>query len=161
MGAFCEGIEVLKHRQKAPVLHPDISKLFELSAACSALLIGISYLIMRTLPAKGIHLERRSAVRYKLQLPVIFHWDDGVKHTGGGFTCNVALDGALIRSATSPPIGSEIRVEVLIPSSESAVEELRIQCVGRVTRVTDASTFATFGVEGCFDDDHITYRALH
>jgi hypothetical protein len=43
--------------------------------------------------------ERRATVRYKLRLPVIFHWNDGNEHTGGGFTNDVALDGALIFSS--------------------------------------------------------------
>ena len=105
--------------------------------------------------------ERRSAVRYKLQLPVIFYWDDGTSHTDGGFTCDVARDGALIRSASCPPIGCEIRIEVLLPSPNSGSEELRIQCVGIVTRAVHQGAIATFGVEGDFDDDHITCGELN
>lgn len=114
---------------------------------------------MGRLLAAVIPSERRSAVRYKLQLPVIFHWNDGSDHTDGGFTCDVARDGALIRSAACPPIGCEIRVEVLLPSLRSASEELRIQCVGKVTRAAKKGC-ATFGVEGNFDDDQITCQAL-
>jgi hypothetical protein len=116
---------------------------------------------MERLLAAVMTSERRSAVRYKLQLPVIFHWNDGTNHTYGGFTCDVARDGALIRSATCPPIGCDIRVEVLLPSPRSGSEELRIQCVGKVTRAANKGGFATFGVEGDFDDDHITCQDLN
>jgi hypothetical protein len=115
---------------------------------------------MQLLPTAVSTSERRSAVRYKLQLPVIFYWNDGIDHTDGGCTCDVALDGALIRSAVCPPIGSEVRIEVLLPSLDCGSEELRIQCVGKVTRVTRKGSFATFGVEGDFDDDHITCQTL-
>jgi hypothetical protein len=102
--------------------------------------------------------ERRATVRYKLRLPVIFHWDDGKEHTGGGFTNDVALDGALIFSSKCPPVGSDIRIEVLVPSPDLSGEELRIECVGKVTRVSQQA--GCFGVQGTFDDDHLTRHAL-
>jgi hypothetical protein len=98
--------------------------------------------------------ERRAAVRYRLRLPVIFHWNDGNEHTGGGFTNDVALDGALIFSSKCPPVGSDIRIEVLVPSPDLSGEELCIECVGKVTRVAEQA--GCFGVHGTFDDDHLT-----
>jgi len=100
-------------------------------------------------------LQRRSLVRYKLHLPVIFHWADGGDFTEGGFTYNVALNGALISSTRCPPIGCDIRIEVLIPSPASRVEQLRIQCVGKVTRAVTEGERCSFGVRGLFDDSHI------
>lgn len=99
--------------------------------------------------------QRRTAVRYKLHLPVIFHWNDGVEHTEGGFTCDVALDGTLICSTRCPDVESEVQIEVLIPSPDRRDEEVRIQCVGRVKRVWIKDGRAYFGVEGGFDDDHL------
>ena len=99
-------------------------------------------------------LQRRAAVRYKLRLPVIFHWNDGTQHTEGGFTNDVALDGALIFSTKCPPVGSDIRIEVLVPSPDQSGEELRIECIGKVTRVAEQS--GCFGVHGTVDDDHLT-----
>lgn len=105
-------------------------------------------------------LQRRTAVRYQLQLPVIFHWNDGGEHTAGGFTCDVALDGALIQSAVCPPIGCDVRIEVLIPSPDISREQLRIQCSGKVTRAVSHSGGNSFGVRGFFDDDHITRQIM-
>jgi len=105
-------------------------------------------------------LQRRTAVRYKLQLPVIFYWNDGVEHTAGGFTCDVALNGALIQSAVCPPIGCDVRIEVLIPSPDLRKEQLRIQCSGKVTRALSYSGGGSFGVRGYFDDDHITRQIV-
>lgn len=103
-------------------------------------------------------LQRRSAVRYPLRLPVIFQWSDGTDHTEGGFTNDVALDGALIFSTRCPPVGSDIRIEILVPSPDHSGDELRIQCNGKVTRVAEQA--GCFGVEGTFDDDHLTRHAL-
>ncbi len=100
--------------------------------------------------------NRRTAVRYKLQLPVIFHWKEGGECTGGGFTSDVALDGALINSSTCPPVGTDLLIEVLLLSPVSGGKEMRIQCTGKVTRVVDQGDFMSFGVRGDFDDDHLT-----
>lgn len=78
----------------------------------------------------------------------------------GGFTNDVALDGVLILSSNCPPIGSEIRIEVLIPAPDRSGEEIRIECVGRVTRVVDKPGCTAFGVHGMFDDDHLTRQVL-
>jgi hypothetical protein len=99
-------------------------------------------------------LQRRASVRYKLRLPVIFHWNDGAEHTQGGFTCDVSLDGALIFSTECPPAGSDIRIEVLLPSPDQSSEELRIECSGKVARVPEQA--GCFGVHGRFDDNHLT-----
>ena len=104
--------------------------------------------------------ERRSAVRYKLQLPVIFHWNDGGEFTEGGFTYDVALDGALICSARCPPIGCDVRIEVLVPSPGKTSEQLRIQCIGKVTRAASQGDSSSFGVRGVFDDDNIVRQIV-
>src|ERR1700733_7678258 len=100
--------------------------------------------------------QRRSAMRYRLHLPVIFHWNDGAAEcTGGGFTYDVALNGALICSTTCPPIGCNVRIEVLIPSPDQSSEQLRIQCVGKVTRAVSQVDYCSFGVRGFFNDNNI------
>jgi hypothetical protein len=102
--------------------------------------------------------QRRNAARYNLQLPVIFHWKEEQDRTEGGFTSDVGLDGALIVSRACPPIGSDIHLEVLIPSPGRNGEELRIECIGKVTRVLEKHGRHAFGVRGTFDDEHLTYQ---
>jgi hypothetical protein len=100
-------------------------------------------------------------MRYRLRLPVIFHWDDGREHTEGGFTSDIALDGALIFSSRCPPVGADVRIEVVIPSPEhDALEEIRIECVGKVTRVWEQPGSAYFGVHGVFSDDNLTRHVI-
>jgi len=103
-------------------------------------------------------LQRRAATRYRLRLPVIFHWNDGNEHTEGGFTSDIAVDGVLIFSSKCPSVGTEVRIEVLIPSPGQRNEEVRIKCTGRVTRV--AMDTGCFGVNGIFDDEHLTRHVL-
>jgi len=104
--------------------------------------------------------QRRTAVRYKLRLPVIFHWNDGVEHTSGGFTSDVALDGALILSRECPPVGSEVRVEILLPSPEMESEELHIGCSGKVIHSSERAGYSAFGFHGVFQDDQLTRHVL-
>lgn len=100
-------------------------------------------------------IERRASVRYKLRLPVVFHWNDGVAHTEGGFTRDVAVSGALILSSKCPPLGHAVRIEVLLPPPDEFDVALRIECVGRVTRILEEAGRVGFGVQGTFDDDHL------
>ncbi len=111
---------------------------------------------------KVIQLDRnrRSAVRYKLRLPIIFHWNEDGERTGFGFTSDVALDGALINSSECPPVGSDVRIEVRILSPVQDGQEMRIQCVGKVTRIVEQGGLMSFGVRGDFHDDHLPHRGL-
>jgi len=72
----------------------------------------------------------------------------------------VALDGALILSSKCPPVGTEVRIEVLLQSPDQSGEELKIECIGKVTRVLDQHGCRAFGVQGIFDDDHLTRQAV-
>jgi hypothetical protein len=105
-------------------------------------------------------LQRRTAVRYRLRLPVIFHWNDGVEHTSGGFTGDVAMDGALILSRECPPVGSEVRLEVLFPSPEGDNQELRIGCSGTVVHTSTKSGYSAFGFHGAFKDEQLSLNVL-
>jgi hypothetical protein len=104
-------------------------------------------------------MQRRPRIRYKLRLPAIFHWNDGTEHTDGGFTNDVAVNGALILSSKCPPVGTSIRIEVLLPSPAQSGAELRIECIGNVVRVVEAA--GCFGVHGVFDDEHLTLHVSH
>jgi hypothetical protein len=99
-------------------------------------------------------------MRYRLQLPVIFHWNDGEERTERGFTSDVAVDGALILSSRCPPVGADVRIEVLIPAPDHSALEIRIECIAKVTRVWEQPGVAYFGVHGMFNDDHLTRHGV-
>jgi hypothetical protein len=126
------------------------------SAACRASLTDILWVLhMQSFSLIEHETQRRLAVRYRLHLPVIFHWNDGGEFTEGGFTYDVSLNGALICSTRCPPIGCDVRIEVLVPSPGNRGEQLRIHCVGKVSRAVSEGDRCSFGVRGLFDDDHI------
>jgi hypothetical protein len=83
-----------------------------------------------------------------------------MEHTEGGFTSDIALDGALILCSKCPPVGSLIGIEVLVPSPSQSGEEIRIECLGRVARIADVSECRSFAVQGFFNDDHLTRQIL-
>jgi hypothetical protein len=103
--------------------------------------------------------QRRAAARYQLRLPVIFHWSDQTHHTEGGFTRDVGRDGAFIISSKCPPVGSDVWIEILLPSLDEASPELRVECMGKVTRVESGFGYKGFGVCGQFDDDQLSGHA--
>jgi hypothetical protein len=79
-----------------------------------------------------------------------------MERTEGGFTSDVALDGALICSSKCPPVGTDVRIEVLIPAPDHSAEEIRIECIGKVTRVWEQPGAVYFGVHGMFNDNQLT-----
>ncbi len=112
--------------------------------------------LMSRISILDCRMQRRNAVRYRLQLPVIFHWQDSKEHTDGGFTKDVGLDGALILSRECPPVGAVVRLELLIPCPVRNGEEVRLECIGTVTRVADEQGRHFFGVKGFFEDNHLS-----
>lgn len=99
---------------------------------------------------------RRTAVRYKLRLPVLFHWMNGSEQTEGGFTKDVSLDGALVVSSRCPSVGVAVRIELLLPAPYEMECELRVECIGKVTRIEERNGYREFYVQGLFDDQHLT-----
>jgi hypothetical protein len=102
-----------------------------------------------------IRARRRIFVRYKLVLPVIFHWNDGTEQIEGGFTRDVGPHGALILSDRCPPAGAEVHIELLLPPIDDSSAEIRIRFSGRVVQINRLPAGAiSFGVHGTFDDHH-------
>src|SRR5271163_3156536 len=104
--------------------------------------------------------ECGGAVRYTLRLPAIFRWDDGVDHVEGGFTEEIGQDTALVFSSKCPPVGSEIRIEVLVSLPESYPGALRIGAEGKVTEIIYVDTCSGFRFRGRFDDEQIKFDRL-
>lgn len=110
---------------------------------------------MVTHPVFELSKRRTSAIRYRLHLPAIFHWNDGGEHTGCGFTNDVGVDGVSIVCTKNPPVGTNVRVEVLLPSPSNNAEDIRIECQGKVVSIHDAVPCSTFGVQGTFNEYYL------
>jgi PilZ domain len=69
-------------------------------------------------------VERRSAVRYRLQIPVLFYWENAQGHRfqGEGITRDISEVGAYVLSAASPPLKSKVELEVMFPTHVGALK---------------------------------------
>lgn len=93
-------------------------------------------------------MERRKAVRFPLQAPVILQWTEpsGTTREDLGQTHNVSTLGAFVVCSLSLPAGTVISLEVRLPPLErNAVQALRLRGRGTVTRSAsgEESGFAT------------------
>jgi len=94
-------------------------------------------------------------VRYALRLPVIFRWGDDMTYVEGGFTKDIGRDEAFVIAGNCPPIGSHVRIQVLVPSPDLLPGALRLECLGKVTDVVQGDGCSGFVLHGRFYDGQI------
>ena len=84
-----------------------------------------------------IFTEMRRALRYRLDAPALFFWENAFlrRLQGEGTTRDVSVLGAFIATPTCPPIQSQVRVELILPSLAGMKTEIRIRGQARVIRV--------------------------
>jgi hypothetical protein len=82
-------------------------------------------------------MQSQRATRYQVRAPVLYSWIDegGMKRQAGGFTRNVSSGGVFVVSAMSPPIGTGISLEVMLPPLEDASPGWQLRASGKVVRV--------------------------
>ena len=93
--------------------------------------------------------ERRSVVRYRTEVPVMFHWSangDEYRH-GEGFTGDISVAGAHVFSDVCPPINALVNVEILLPRSPELIKP-RMSAKMRVVRVDKESRHQKLGFSG-------------
>ena len=85
-------------------------------------------------------VERRRAVRYLLEVPLVFRWQgSGNRHLqGDGVTRDISARGAYVLSVTAPPVGAVVHVEVYLLGFREP--KSRIKARMRVSRVDDRAT---------------------
>ena len=85
--------------------------------------------------------DMRKELRYRLEAPAIFTWENfqGKSLQGEGLTRDVSLVGAFILTSTCPPNMSFIRVEVALPSLTGINADIRILGRARVVRIEHPS----------------------
>jgi hypothetical protein len=87
-------------------------------------------------------VERRAAMRYQLQAPVIFQFIGPNQQAvqGAGFVKNISTAGVFIWTRTVPPSDQNLEIEVLMPNLEKLKFALR--SIGRVVRLEPNAGFA-------------------
>src|ERR1700674_1610084 len=82
-------------------------------------------------------VERRSHIRYRLEIPAIFSWESSQRSRlqGEGITRDIGLEGAFIFTAACPPVETPIQLVLLLPPLTGAKATIRIKGEARVLRV--------------------------
>jgi PilZ domain len=98
-------------------------------------------------------IERRTRSRFRLVLPVVFHWSDGTECSGVGYCRNIGLGGVFIVASNCPPVDTEIRLDVVVPAFVPEPKEILICHTGRVVRTQAFENLLGFAVAGHFEED--------
>ena len=106
-------------------------------------------------------LERRTCSRFRLVLPVVFHWGDGAERSGVGYCRNIGLGGFFIVASDCPPVDTEIRIDVVVPAFDPKPKEILFRHTGRVVRVQASDDLLGFAVAGQFEDDNAIQARLN
>ncbi len=93
-------------------------------------------------------MERRRYRRLSLHVPVEFEWHDaaGIQQRGQGFSKDMSASGMLLLCPSGPPPGTELRVEVELPSPDGDKAGWRITAAGSVVRWAQVEEGAGFAV---------------
>jgi hypothetical protein len=92
---------------------------------------------------KGIELmQRRGATRYPLRLVVTFSWKDevGVVHGSEGQSRDLNGRGIYVQSRLTPPVGSSVEMNVLLPQLAPPKRPVELHAEGRVVRIDLAAS---------------------
>ncbi len=105
------------------------------------------------MPGEGA-VEQRRAVRFSLHAQVIYRWKDrsGRNQEGVGRIRDISISGAFVVCSASPSFGAPVGLEIHLPPSErNALQHLRLEAKGKVTRVTDTDQDSGFAATGRFE----------
>lgn len=84
-------------------------------------------------------MELRNRVRYRLSADAVFAWE-GAQHArllGDGITRDISITGAFVFTATSPPVGTIVHLDVFLSSrlGRGPEKKIRIKTEAEVVRV--------------------------
>lgn len=100
-------------------------------------------------------VEHRRCSRYRLRLPALFSWTTESLHQNVGFTKDIGVGGVFIFAQVIPPLGADVKVELVLPLPKAHDREIRLRCIGRVIRVDMKMLCGQgFAVAGDFGREH-------
>jgi hypothetical protein len=81
--------------------------------------------------------QRRKAMRFPLDVPVVFWWIDanGVYQLGEGRSYDVSELGVFVCASSCPPTGAQVGLKIPIAEVPDVPRALRMEVEGRVLRV--------------------------
>jgi len=98
-------------------------------------------------------IERRYSRRFEIALPLLLRWTEGGSHYDSGHCVNIGHGGMFVLAATTPPLGSAVQIEFVLPPFSRVPRPTRLHCVGRVSRVEACYQLKGFAVSGQFVDE--------
>ena len=78
---------------------------------------------------------------------------DRSEHYQVGYCTNLGLGGIFVLATKSPPIGTQVDLEVVIRAFDPVPGELRLKCTGRVVRIQAWDQLSGFAVAGRFENE--------
>ena len=96
--------------------------------------------------------QARAAVRFQMRVPVIFRWSnaEACVQQGAGFTRDISTAGVFVYSATPPPPGAALELEVVLLLSEAIGQGMRLRGTGKVLRLEGKGERAGFAAISSF-----------
>jgi hypothetical protein len=83
----------------------------------------------------SVVMERRRAVRFKFQLPLIVRWTDGAKeHEVAAVSEDVSSRGIFFFLGERLKTGKSIEVVLTLPHEITFAGKLKVRCFGRIQR---------------------------
>ena len=98
----------------------------------------------------GESIERRNSRRFQVSLPSLLRWADSEDHIDAGHCVNISQGGVFLLAANSPPLGTDVEVDLVVPASALVRYPVRLRCVGRVSRTEICLGVKGFAVAGRF-----------
>jgi hypothetical protein len=82
-------------------------------------------------------MERRGAIRYPLQVPASFSWEDEERNVrqGEGCTRDISEKGVFVDAALCPPIGSSVEIRFSLPALSDSSRRMDVQHTGETLRL--------------------------
>jgi hypothetical protein len=99
-------------------------------------------------------VEQRRAVRFGVQVQVIYSWTDpsGRNQRGVGRTRNISISGVFVVCSSPPKEGTQVDLEInLPPLAAGAQQNLKLETKGKVTRVTGIDQESGFAATSQFE----------
>ena len=97
---------------------------------------------MRAIGAVSRTIELRKASRYRLNAPICFLWapQNGPLKSGQGVTRDINTSTVFVQASSSPPVGSLVQVDILLPKLASDGMGMHLMGEGIVVRIEPRST---------------------
>jgi hypothetical protein len=97
------------------------------------------------------------AIRFPLEAPVTFWWNDifGTRREGQGRSRDISESGAFILTKTCPPVGTRLGLKILLEEAAETTRAIRVEIDGHILRIDEISTTREIQGFAVFSDEAI------